>query len=208
MSGLTVSLEIYHKCLTYDFLAILLNETQDEPQTNVRNPFSIFAHPLMRQPIKQSSPSLQRRSRFYNLTLTQPSMRLELSPIRVREEDFARSAGVSHDYSSFQTLQQQKLNRYFQLPQAWSKYVESPETVSVLFFIVDLFVGRLAHEKLIAAEEEKCVNIINLALRCLQEYGNVRVSSFSSQEAKKLFTENYTTNLQNLLGCFRNANQI
>jgi hypothetical protein len=48
MKGLVVSLEIYLKCLTYDFLAILLNETQDEEYSSVRNPFSIFAHPLMR----------------------------------------------------------------------------------------------------------------------------------------------------------------
>jgi hypothetical protein len=38
------SLQIYHKCLTFDFVAILLNETLDEPsQTNVSKfHFEIF----------------------------------------------------------------------------------------------------------------------------------------------------------------------
>lgn len=36
LEQLQTSLEIYHKCLTFDFVAILLNETLDEPsQTNL-----------------------------------------------------------------------------------------------------------------------------------------------------------------------------
>jgi len=67
MNALCITLDTYLKCLQYDYLAILLNETMDEPQNNVRSPFSIFAHPLLRQQNKQTPPTLQRKSRFYTL---------------------------------------------------------------------------------------------------------------------------------------------
>ena len=93
IQSLTLCLEIYLKCLTFDFIAILLNETIEEPSmATVRNQFRIFDHPLMRQQasvLKTSSPSLMRtKSRFFKLSklqLQQPS--IELSPLRAKEED-------------------------------------------------------------------------------------------------------------------------
>jgi len=42
IDSLEVCLETYHKCLTFDFVAVLLNETLDEPsQTNVSLPFQV-----------------------------------------------------------------------------------------------------------------------------------------------------------------------
>lgn len=99
-------LEIYHKCLTFDFVAILLNETIEEPQiqlSNIKNQFRLYDHPLMRcQALKTSSPSLKRtKSRFFTLSKLQldniqPSNN-ELSPIRAKEDDVASSVSNYFD---------------------------------------------------------------------------------------------------------------
>lgn len=143
IQSLSTCLEIYNKCLTFDFIAILLNETIEEPSmANVRSQLRILDHPLIRQPIlKTSSPSLTRtKSRFFKLSrLQQPG--IELSPLRLKEEDTGTTLSANYFDNAFLTYQQQKISRYFQLPQAWSKYVEDPETILVLFYTVEIFIN-------------------------------------------------------------------
>ena len=119
LQSLTYCLEIYHKCLTFDFIAILLNETIEEPSiSNIRNQFRLFDHPLMRQPMKTSSPSLVRtKSRFFKLSKLQlnnlqPSAN-ELSPARVKEDDAGTALSANYFDHAFLTYQQQKISRYF-----------------------------------------------------------------------------------------------
>jgi len=99
---LEVCLDTYLKCLQFDFIAVLLNETLDEPsQTN--------------------------------------------------------------------------------LPAAWEKEVEDPDTLNVLFFAVNMLLDKIQMMVNMNAMKqyiEKAKKMIVTSLRCLIEYANVRLSIF------------------------------
>jgi hypothetical protein len=71
-----------------------------------------------------------------------------------------------------------------------------PETVSSLFYIVDLMLR-------MGGQGQKVKETIELALKCIQEFANVRISGFTSIDAKKSFTENFSLRLVSLLSNFK-----
>jgi hypothetical protein len=117
LDSLEVCLETYNKCLTFDFIAILLNETLDEPsQTN--------------------------------------------------------------------------------LPTSWSKLVENPETINVLFYAVKLLLEKMPFvQQNHQAQYPKLKTLAFLGLKCLCEYANVRSTLFENKDTKGAFIGNFVQNL-------------
>lgn len=120
--SLTVCLETYLKCLQFDFIAILLNETLDEPtQTN--------------------------------------------------------------------------------LPSAWEPIVRNPETINVLYYAVNMLLEKLQALGSSSPRSSELKSMIILAMRCLQEYANVRQTLFDGKAAKAAFVSNF---VQNFIESFGN----
>ena len=116
--SLEVCLETYLKCLNFDFIAILLNETLEEPsQTN--------------------------------------------------------------------------------LPASWASIVEDEHTVGDLFNCVLTFLLKLpfTNNKQNNSIYKIMKNVINLALKCLCEYANIRLTLFTNQVTKNKYIENFTKHL-------------
>jgi hypothetical protein len=82
------------------------------------------------------------------------------------------------------------------LPKAWIKFVEKPENITILFQVV----FNLIHNK--NARNDKFKKVITYALKCLEEYANIRISSFTNLDLKKIFTNNFITNLIQLISAF------
>lgn len=88
-------------------------------------------------------------------------------------------------------MQQQKLFRYFNLPQSWSKHIENPETISIFFFVIGLCTSSMRDFQLSSPMKREFKQIIILSMKCLSEYAMVKISQFSSLDAKKSFIETY-----------------
>ena len=103
---LLVSMELYYKCMTFDMVSLTPGETNDDIQSHaLKTSFDILDfHPLLKLTSKQ--PQLTRRSKFYSLK--QPSLKLDLAPVRVQEEDSSPAASSFHHESN-----QSKLNKFF-----------------------------------------------------------------------------------------------
>jgi hypothetical protein len=65
------------------------------------------------------------------------------------------------------------------LPSAWVKDVENPQTIEVLFYL-----ARVTLQKMPFDQNQRLKAIAQMAFRCLSEYANVRATYFTDKNSK------------------------
>lgn len=85
--------------------------------------------------------------------------------------------------------------------------MEKPETISVLFFIIDSMKQMLESANY-AEDPTPRFKIMGLALKCLVEYANIRMSTFSTHEVKCLFIDTFVTMLSQLLQSLTKTSEV
>lgn len=79
-------------------------------------------------------------------------------------------------------------------PIAWSKVIENPRTIHVLFQLIDQIVDKLQVFRGTSMYQQ-LISILTKTLKCLQEFALIPINQFSSVENKKNFSESFATNL-------------
>ena len=104
---------------------------------------------------------------------------------------------MSEPEQSTTVFAQQKMQKYLQLPQSWSKLIENPRTVHSMFQLLDTAIERYQTLPFGSCQVQHLQSqLIALVLKCLQEFAQVPMQQFSSLESKKMYVENFCTHLQ------------